>query len=397
MTVTHGQFEHVAQVVTRRASDLLSAQVSITDERGVIVASSKRRSIDTGVQAVSGNGEVDILRIPIQFDSQSGEVVITRQPEGELISPRLARALVDLVINEAAVVTRLPNTYELKNKFIHDLLLGSFADDADIQREGHVLGMDFTPPRAVVLIDASGYILRSETDDGVEPDATSVRRRAQFIISSIVGFFDLPNDAICGYIGQGEVAILKASTTQDLHAWVEGDTARERSASWANLDALKRAATALLVRLRKDTGEAVSVGIGRYHPGIRGLSQSYRDAGIALSLGKRLHGDKRVHCLDSLGIAAFVGVNDERTKAELSHHLLSPLDRDPELLRTVGTYFKHDCCPSTTARRLAIHRNTLSYRLEKVAAITGLDPRRFDDAVQLRVALLLRSFAAADD
>jgi carbohydrate diacid regulator len=389
MTATHGQFEHVAQVVTERAAELLSAHVSVTDEHGVVIASSPRMSV--------GDRRVGALHVPIKFDSQVGEVVITNQPEGEPISPRLARALVDLVINEAAIVSRLPNTYELKNKFIHDLLRGSFADDTDIEREGHVLGMDFRPPRAVVLIDASGYILRSDSHDGSEPDATTVRRRAQFVINSIVGFFDLPNDAICGYIGQGEVAILKASTTQDLHAWADGDTARERSASWANLDALKRAATALLVRLRRDTGESVSIGIGRYHPGIRGLSQSYRDAALALALGKRLHGDRRVHCLDSLGISAFAGVDDERTKIELARHLLSPLDREPELLRTVETYFGSDCCPSATAQRLAIHRNTLSYRLEKIATMTGLDPRRFDDAVQLRVAILLRSLATTDD
>jgi carbohydrate diacid regulator len=396
MNATNGQFEHVAQVVTQRAAAVLSAQVSVTDHDGVVIASSQRRSVGSRLGNGSSNGGSETLRVPMQFDSQAGEVVITRHPDGEPISPRLARALVDLVINEASIVARLPNTYELKNKFIHDLLRGSFADEADIEREGNVLGMDFSPPRAVVLIDASSYILGSATTDGVELDAASIRRRAQFVINSIVGFFDLPNDAICGYIGHGEVAILKASTTRDLHAWADGESGRDRTVSWANLDALKRAASALLVRLRRDTQESVSIGIGRYHPGIRGLSQSYRDAGLALSLGKRLHGDTRVHCLDSLGISAFVGVDDERRKVELACHLLSPLDREPELLRTVEAYFEQDCCPSATARRLAIHRNTLGYRLEKVATITGLDPRRFDDSVQLRVAMLLRSFAATD-
>ena len=41
--------------------------------------------------------------------------------------------------------------------------------------------------------------------------------------------------------------------------------------------------------------------------------------------------------------------------------------------------------------RLSIHRNTLSYRLDKIASLTGLDPRRFDDAVQIRLAVVLRS------
>ncbi|MCY7322639.1 MAG: helix-turn-helix domain-containing protein, partial [Phormidesmis sp. CAN_BIN36] len=40
-----------------------------------------------------------------------------------------------------------------------------------------------------------------------------------------------------------------------------------------------------------------------------------------------------------------------------------------------------------------IHRNTLSYRLDKITSLTGLNPRQFDDAVQIRLALLLRSLS----
>ena len=90
-------------------------------------------------------------------------------------------------------------------------------------------------------------------------------------------------------------------------------------------------------------------------------------------------------------MAAFVGISDERIKMDLAVHLLSPLDQDKELLETLATFFDENCCPSRTAKRLAIHRNTLSYRLDKIASLTGLDPRRFDDAVQVRLALLLRS------
>jgi carbohydrate diacid regulator len=166
----------------------------------------------------------------------------------------------------------------------------------------------------------------------------------------------------------------------------------EDSSSWANLVALRRAGSALLKRLQSDTDAAISIGIGRYHPGIPGLARSYQDARAALSLGRRFHGRNGVHGLDALGIAAFVGVSDEATKVDLAMHLLSPLDHEPELLETLSVFFAHDCCPSSTAKELSIHRNTLSYRLDKIASLTGLDPRCFDHAVQIRLALLLRSF-----
>jgi carbohydrate diacid regulator len=106
------------------------------------------------------------------------------------------------------------------------------------------------------------------------------------------------------------------------------------------------------------------------------MAHSYRDARMATSLGRRFQGQNLVHCLDGLGVAAFVGVSDERTKVDLAMHLLSPFDQEPELIESLNAFFAADCCPSTAASALRIHRNTLSYRLEKISMLTGLDPCR---------------------
>jgi carbohydrate diacid regulator len=243
----------------------------------------------------------------------------------------------------------------------------------------------------VILIDAADYILASP-GRGQELSDARIRRRAQVIIGSVVDFFHLPTDTICAYIGEGEVAVLKASNKKNLATWVDQDMdTPQANPSWANLSALKRAGEALLSSLRHDTQADISIGIGRYHPGLYGLTESYQDARAALSLGCRFHGQNRVHCLDELGIAAFVGVSDEQTKIDLAVYLLGPLDHEPDLMATLYAFFAHDCCPSTTAADLTIHRNTLTYRLDKITSLTGLDPRRFDDAVQIRLALVLRS------
>lgn len=107
------------------------------------------------------------------------------------------------------------------------------------------------------------------------------------------------------------------------------------------------------------------------------------DARAALSLGEQFQGYNRVHCLGELGIAAFIGVADETTKIDLAKYLLSPLDYETELLTTLNVFFTEGCCLSTTAKSLSIHRNTLSYRFDKIATLTGLDPRKFNDAIQM--------------
>lgn len=381
-------FERVAEAVTERVTELLGAHTAVLDGHGTLVASSEPN--DFGVHMQSGN-DASYLRVPFHVDRDAGEIVVGTPLNHEEISPRLAQVLVELVINQTTVVNRLPNQPELKNTFIHDLLHGLKTDEETILREAKLLGMDFAPPRAVLLIDAADFILAPNAD-GAEAADAQVRRRAQLVIGSVVNFFHLPNDTICAYIGDGEVAVLKASNSQNLASWIDrADSTEQISASWANLTALRRAGASLVVRLRSDTNAAINVGIGRYHPGVCGLQRSYQDARAALSLGRRFHGLNGVHCLDGLGIAAFVGVSDERTKIDLATYLLSPLDHEPELIETLEIFFPNDCSPSITATELSIHRNTLSYRLDKITSLTGLDPRRFDEAVQIRLALLLRS------
>jgi carbohydrate diacid regulator len=385
--VTHAvPFAYVAESVAQRAADALAASVTVIDENDVTVARADHDVAD-GHGAACGRHQA--LRIPIHLMGRSGHVIATGHREP--IPPRLARALIDLVVTQASVVAQLPTQDDLRGKLIRDLLMGSVGDESAVMREAQVLGMDLSRPRAAMLVHASEYILApaSSPERGEE---TAHGRRAREVIGNVVRFFNLPNAAICTYLGDGEVAILKASSTRDLAPWsATGPAADHPVASWANLEAQKQAGRGLRNWLERQTGTSVAIGIGRYHAGLAGLARSYQDARAALSLGRRLGLTKQVYCLDELGAAAFVGISDERTKLELAVRLLSPLDPESHLLATLQAFFEEDCCPSATAKRLSIHRNTLSYRLDKVASLTGFDPRHFDDAIQIRLALLLRS------
>ncbi|MGH2449206.1 MAG: PucR family transcriptional regulator [Chloroflexota bacterium] len=392
-----GQFQRVAEAVTERTAELLSAEVSVVDGYGSVIASSKPNNI--GLRRETLEDEfAECLRVPLHLETASGEIIVSQPTSGEIIPPRLAHVLVELMISQTAVVDQLPNQHELKNKFIHDLLHGAIGDEAAILREAQVLGMDLAPPRAVILIDAAEYILQPPRPGSSEDPEASIRRRGQLLIGGVVDFFELPNDTICAYIGNGEVAVLKASNRRALADWVDTEDGLDQTnPSWAHLGALKRAGEALLRKLASTTRSPISISIGRYHPGLKGLAASYADARAALSLGRRFHGQNQVHCLDALGIASFVGVADEATKMDLATYLLSPLDHNPGLLETLNEFFDSDCSPSASSEALHIHRNTLGYRLDKIQALTGLDPRSFDDAVQMRLATVLRTLQTSAD
>ncbi|MBW4463227.1 MAG: helix-turn-helix domain-containing protein [Nodosilinea sp. WJT8-NPBG4] len=387
-------FEHVAHVVAKQLSSLLQTAVFISDSNQNVVASRqfhRQNRLDDkshSDQALSDR----YLSLPLYVYDQVGEVRIEQGVDGEMLSPKHARAFLDLLVSQLADPT-FPQQQIYKNQVISNLLKGRITEESVALQQAKLLGIDLTPPRAVILVDATDVMLSmSRAIDEANPNQ---QRCCQAIINSIVTFFNLPDETICADLGGGQFAVLKASDSKNLSPWAGHDTATHGDSlgcSWTNLEALKRAGDALLMRLREETGTTLSVGIGRYHPGLLGLARSYQDAQVALRLGRQFDGQNRVYCLDDLGIAAFACVADERTKVDLALHLLSPLDNELELINTLKVFFSENCAPITTAKRLCIHRNTLTYRLEKITSLTGLDPRRFDEAVQIRLALLLQEF-----
>src|SRR4051794_16170036 len=396
VTILTTPFERIATSIAERLAELLCTNIWVLDEQQAMLASKLPLGSGRDFHLNDHATRTQMLRVPFHLNEYAGTVIIGTSAHGEVISPRLAHALTDLVINQALTVDHASQPGERKNVLVFQLLQGIGADDTTILHEARLLGLDLTTPRAELLIDAKGYILGSHPPEQREIDETREQRRAHLVISSIVSFFHLPNDTICAYIGDGEIVVLKASNTKNLLPWAEpGMALDDDRSSWANLAALKQAGEALLRHLQGDISTDICIGIGRYHPGAGGIAHSYQDARAALAVGRRYDTSYGVHCLSRLGTAAFVGIPDEQTKQELAAHLLSPLDHEPELLDTLQVFFAQDCCPSETARRLVIHRNTLSYRLQKVAVLTGLDPRRFDDATQIHLALLLRSFGAS--
>lgn len=385
------RFFEIARNATNKISSILEAPVFVTDDRGIVITRSELFEPELTPNWKDNNILANFLRLPICYQTEIGEILVGEPLNQEFVSPRIAQVLVELVINQITNQQEQKiSQHELKNQLIRSLVQGQIKHEEIALRQARQLGVDLVPPRAVILINAAGYVFNSP--DASEVSAIEQERRIKHIIRSIVSFFHLPNDTICADLGRGEVCVLKASDTKNLGLWAEcSNDPKGVGSSWANLVALRRAADALLVRLRNETNAAIDIGIGRYHPGISGLARSYEDAQAALSLGSRFKGHNQVHCLGELGVAAFVGVADETTKVDLAKYLLSPLDHETELVTTLDVFFAEDCCPSSTAKRLSIHRNTLSYRLDKIFSLTGLEPRKFDDAVQMRLCLLLRS------
>lgn len=126
------------------------------------------------------------------------------------------------------------------------------------------------------------------------------------------------------------------------------------------------------------------------------LRQSYQDAEYALSVADIFFPERKVIAYDHLGIGQLIySIPKSRCRSFLREqfgekNLFDLLDSDT--LQIIHQFFAHNLNIGETAKSLFMHRNTLTYRLEKINKITGFDLRKFDDAMNFKIALMIHTF-----
>ena len=139
----------------------------------------------------------------------------------------------------------------------------------------------------------------------------------------------------------------------------------------------------------------IRLGIGTVASSIKDIAKSYKEARIALEVGKVFDGEKFIMNYDNLGIARLI-YQLPTTLCELFLSEVFKKDSidslDQETLYTIQKFFENNLNVSETSRQLYVHRNTLVYRLDKVRKLTGLDLRIFDHAIVFKVALMVKKY-----
>lgn len=140
------------------------------------------------------------------------------------------------------------------------------------------------------------------------------------------------------------------------------------------------------------------VGIGTTVTDIKDLARSFKEAQVALEVGKVFDTEKAIVSYDNLGIARLIyqlptTLCDMFLNEVFKRDSIESLDQ--ETLFTIQRFFENNLNVSETSRKLFVHRNTLVYRLEKIKKFTGLDLREFDDAIVFKVALMVKKYLDA--
>ena len=144
--------------------------------------------------------------------------------------------------------------------------------------------------------------------------------------------------------------------------------------------------------------EQPTIAIGAPSTNLKTLNRSYNTAINALNIGSVFENRNRIYSYMTLGISRLItSAPVEKCKAflneVLSEDVLKELDEDT--MSTVQCFFDYNLNISLTARELYIHRNTLVYRLDRIQDLTGLDVRKFDDALLFKIAMLIQKYLRA--
>lgn len=244
-----------------------------------------------------------------------------------------------------------------RNNFFQNLLLDNMLL-VDIYNRAKKLHIEVNVPRAVFLI---------ETGSEKESSASEL----------LNGMFSAQIGDYITAVDESNVILIKAMTPGESY------------------DVLEHTAHTIVDMMNMEAMMNVRVSYGTIVEELKDVSKSYKEAKMALDVGKIFYAEKRVTAYNRLGIGRLIyqlPINLCQIFIDEIFGENVPDELDEETLTTINKFFENNLNVSETSRQLFVHRNTLVYRIEKLAKSTGLDIRIFDDALTFKIALMVVNY-----
>lgn len=194
------------------------------------------------------------------------------------------------------------------------------------------------------------------------------------VLETIRAFFGAGSKDFITAVDENNVIIVK-----DLS---EGDSAWD----------IEKTASGIVAYLTKEGMKDARIAYGTVVGELKEVSRSYKEAKMALDVGKIFFDERNVIAYSELGIGRLIYQLPIPLCKMFIREIFDgrgPDDFDEETLATINKFFENSLNVSETSRQLFIHRNTLVYRLDKLQKSTGLDLRVFEDAITFKIALMV--------
>ena len=351
----------IFQNVIIQMKDAVDRTIGVVDEQGFVVASSELAIIGSRLddyRAYDFDSAEKVIctggRSYSALSAENGKMDYAAFVEGTDQAARTICAVSAVAFNEAR-----SNYEEKHNKaaFVKSIISDNILP-GDVYVRAKELHFVTDEPRSVLLV--------RQTEN---PDMAAME-----VIQRI--FPDRQRDFVLN-INETDVVVVKSLQSPE------------------NMEEVRKAALTIENALREELGIHCVIGVSTNARHLRELADRYKEAQVAIEVGRVFESDKTIINYENLGLGRII-YQLPTTLCEMflqevfKNGSLDSLDR--ETLMTIQCFFENNLNVSETSRKLYVHRNTLVYRLEKIKKITGLDLREFDHAIVFKVAMMVKMY-----
>jgi carbohydrate diacid regulator len=375
---------NLANEIRSYIKNVLSRDVIIVDSQGTKVIPDQESEEDLSKavlvaadspQVVKVNG-ADRFIIPIKHQSETIALLVLNDSSNDVQNfVPLIKSFAELLVQQYVAIHRpvLDSTDQFLTKLLHN---ASKADLPFYESEAKVLGYNISARRLAIVIHLKQFwdqCLASFDQPTFEREEV-IKEWKRKVENELNSFFTKNTDNIIAYTGNDKFVIFKS---------IEGDSEDNV------IKLLKKSHKAIFDPLKNVSITDIVVGFGNSYSGISGLVDSYREADLALEFGSRLWGDNKSYYFGDLGILSILGEGNREKEIQFADQLLHRLNNE-DLIETLECFFEENLNLTETADRMGIHRNTVIYRLNQISSILGVDPRIFEQAMTIKIALLIK-------
>jgi carbohydrate diacid regulator len=351
-----------AQIIKNSIEELSTitrVQLTVLDLNGnVIATTSEGQSIDSSLISSFANSPVDsqvigsmhLLKI---FDEEELTYILMANGQNEeayMVGKICVSQLQQLIV---AYKERYDRNNFFQNLMLDNLLL------IDIYNRAKKLHIEATARRVVILIE-------------MRADQASTAQEY------LGGMYTSSQGDYVTAVDETSVILIKSLSDTD------------------DYDDIQSISTTIVDMMNTEALINVRVAYGTIVGELKDLSKSYKEAKMALEVGKIFYVEKNITAYNTLGIGRLIYQLPVNLCKIFIDEIFGgkeiPDNLDEETLTTINKFFENNLNVSETSRQLFVHRNTLVYRIEKLEKSTGLDIRTFDDALTFKIALMVMNY-----
>jgi carbohydrate diacid regulator len=363
----------IAQEIVDRTMKILSRNINVMDENGVIIGSGDRSRIgkihEGALIVIKKKERIDIqeeesklltgvkpgINFPIVFEDQIvGVIGISGTPADISHYGELVKMGAEMTLQQAFLAEQLQWDVRLKEELVNQMIHNEI-DELAMERAIR-FEIDLSIPRIAVLFEVVQESLDEET-------ITKVKKQ---LMAQLVD--RLQKEDLVASTSSRNFVVLKKVNQQTQKDKMQIVQEVKEMMKWFS----------------QSKSISIKVGIGIEYSSMKGAHNSYERAKQGLRVGKILYPGIDIYNYDDLVLPVLLSqISSNETTLARYYELIVQNDKKGELQETLQQFIEENGELNQVAAKLFIHRNTLRYRLSKIHEISGKDPRKIKELLEL--------------